>query len=121
LVYSNGGHNYPVIHRDGNEKIESLQDAQGMALGILGDFHFSTARVNLDVGDTLLLYTDGIVEAHDSDMQEFGMERMNEILLKHNQVSPEGLGEQITRGVEVFSNGLQQFDDITFLIVKIRK
>ena len=121
LVYANGGHNYPAIYRYGNGKIESLQNAQGMALGILGDFHFPTARENLDAGDTLLLYTDGIVEAHDSNMQEFGMERLNEILLKHTQVSPEDLGEQITRDVEVFSNGLQQFDDITFLVVKIRK
>ncbi|MBW1861897.1 MAG: serine/threonine-protein phosphatase, partial [Deltaproteobacteria bacterium] len=121
LVYANGGHNYPAIYRYGNGKIESLQNAQGMALGILGDFHFPTARENLDAGDTLLLYTDGIVEAHDSNMQEFGMERLNEILLKHTQVSPEDLGEQITRDVEVFSNGLKQFDDITFLVVKIRK
>ncbi|MBW1800154.1 MAG: SpoIIE family protein phosphatase [Deltaproteobacteria bacterium] len=121
LVYANGGHNYPIIYRYGNGDIETLQGAKGMALGIAEDFHFPTAHESLDDGDILLLYTDGIVEAHDPDMQEYGLERLSEILANHTQISPEDLGKQITRDVEGFSNGLPQFDDITFLVVKIRK
>jgi sigma-B regulation protein RsbU (phosphoserine phosphatase) len=116
--YANGGHNSPIIYRHKNGKVEILPRTGGTALGIIEDLKFRVAREELQKGDILFLYTDGIIEAPDKDNQEFGMERLSEILIKNHTLHPEELGKLVADEVHAHAQGLPKFDDLTFLTMK---
>jgi sigma-B regulation protein RsbU (phosphoserine phosphatase) len=118
LVYANGGHNYPLIYRGSAGDVEELPGTGGTALGIVKDFRFRMDRARFTAGDTLLLYTDGIVEAMDETNRQFGLSALKEILIRNQGLRPKALGDTITRAVNAFSTGRKQFDDITYLVVK---
>lgn len=120
LHYSNGGHNSPIVFRHSSGEIENLPGTKGTALGIIEDLHYQSARKNLESGDILLLYTDGIVEAPNRAYEAFGLERLSKILKGNHELAPEQMGAMITGEVDTFSSGLPQSDDVTFLVVKFR-
>ena len=118
LDYANGGHNSPIVYRQKDSRVEMLPRTGGTALGIIEDLQFEVARQELKQGDILFLYTDGIVEAPDQDNQEFGIDRLSEILIKNHTLLPEELGKLVTAEVNAHAQGLPKFDDVTFLTVK---
>ncbi len=119
LVYSNGGHNPPLVYRKGEGRAEVLAVPKGVPLGVMDDFEYLVDREVLEPGDWLLLYTDGIVEAPDRENGEFGMERLQALLADHANSSPEALCRLITKAVEEYSEGLEQFDDVTLLAARL--
>ena len=79
LEFSNGGHNSPYILR-ANGNVEQLPVSTNCIVGAISDVEFSNDKTSLGVGDTLILYTDGVNEATNADNQEYGDDRMERLL-----------------------------------------
>lgn len=116
--YVNAGHDAPLLRRaDG--RIEALPEAGGMALALTPDAGLAEHAVQLDAGDTLLLFTDGITEAFDAEQRLFGAARLQASLA----AVPAGAGAEayidgVVGAVRQFADGAQQSDDITCLALQ---
>jgi len=118
LVYVNGGHN-PALLRRADGRLESL-GATGLPLGLLADSRYSVARIRLEPGDLLCLYSDGITEAESPAGEELGFERLGEIVDGAAAGPLDGLVDEIDRAVREISAGLPQGDDQTVLLLRRR-
>jgi sigma-B regulation protein RsbU (phosphoserine phosphatase) len=117
LFYVNAGHNPPlVIRRDG--RLERLHST-GLLLGILPDAVYERGELNLEEGDLLLLYTDGVSEAQDEHEEEFGESRLAELARVHEDRTPGELLELIEREVARFQGREGFDDDFTLLIGRV--
>ena len=124
VLVANAGHNRPLLIRDGRAKyINSRADL--MLAGMEGTV-YSEQRVVLKPGDTLFLYTDGVTEAMDPDLQQYGERRLMQ-LLSYGECAPEpdeinGMPGAICRlvaeDVNRFVRGAEQSDDITMLCIR---
>ena len=116
LEYSNGGHNLPyVLSRNGT--VEPLENTGGMALGVLKDTKYRAKTIQLQAGEGLFLYTDGVTEAMDSADNLFSDRRLCEFLQRANGSSPVELIRGVLSELERFSSGAEQSDDITTLAI----
>ena len=117
IVYVNGGHNPPyLIRTDGS--IEQTELTGGTILGFVEDERFKSKKIQLQPGDKLFLYTDGVTEAFNKDGEEFGDQRLVELLKGHAKTSLEELVGQTNKEVQSFSKGVPQSDDITLLTIQ---
>jgi phosphoserine phosphatase RsbU/P len=117
LRYSNAGHNPPIIfHRDGSH--ERLQEGGGV-LGIFPQQSFSSGDARLAAGDRVVLFTDGVTEAHDAEGEEFGEHRLLEVLREHHLSGPSALQEKILGAAGSFSRG-HWHDDATLLVLAVQ-
>lgn len=115
LAFCNGGHNPPLVYGvDGLRRIE----AGGMPVGLFEMAPYATDRVTLKPGDALVLYSDGVTEAHNVAGEEFGEERMVEVLRGHHGEPAPVVLEKLLDAVRVFALGAEQYDDVTALIVR---
>ncbi len=115
--YVNAGHNYPlVVSADGS--INLLQSG-GLCLGLLPQAEYQEEVVQLRPGDLVVLYTDGITEAFDPQEEEFGEERLTEILLRERHRSAREIFDAIMSAVDDFTAGAPQHDDLTLLVCKV--
>jgi len=121
LTYVNAGHNPPLLCRAGEhgegELLEELRPT-GMALGIVDDFPFEQRTLDLQPGDSILLYTDGVTDATGEGQQQFGMERLRRVILEHQSAPVSGMVAALERSIGGFTGGATQFDDIAILAVK---
>jgi sigma-B regulation protein RsbU (phosphoserine phosphatase) len=114
FCYSNGGHNPPILqHKDGG--LELLRKTPGMALGVMEDISFGSKERQLSKDDTLILYTDGIVEAMDSHETLYGEERFTAFIRNHPGLPVQTLNRLILDEVRSFAGTAPQADDITIL------
>jgi len=119
LTYVNAGHNPPLLFRSATGEIVLLTRT-GMAMGVLDDISYEQESVRLEPGDTLLFYTDGLTEAFNSDREEFGMERLKQVVREHQGGSAGGLVTALEAAVDGFTSGAPASDDITLLALKRR-
>jgi sigma-B regulation protein RsbU (phosphoserine phosphatase) len=117
LSFSNAGHNFPIL-RAANGTCRFLSDG-GIPLGIEPTFHYAQGEAALAPGDALILYTDGITDARNRLGEDFGEERLIELVER----LPERLGADdiirtIADEVARFSEGAEQMDDITLIALK---
>ena len=113
-TYANGGHDSPlVVHADGSTTL--LPHTGGVALGVLPEASYETHTVELQAGDTVLLYTDGVTEAQDLRAEQFGLERLRQSFREAVPGSAEGATEQVFAAVRAFAGEASQFDDLTCL------
>jgi sigma-B regulation protein RsbU (phosphoserine phosphatase) len=118
IDYADGGHEPPYIVKasGGAAMIEKIG---GLALGFIPGYEFRRGVINLDAGDSLLLYTDGITEAMDSGHQLFGVDRIQDILDRATPgINAEALSKILLGGVAAFVAGAHQSDDITLLVLR---
>ncbi|WP_208607769.1 PP2C family protein-serine/threonine phosphatase [Paenibacillus pectinilyticus] len=116
LLYSDGGHCPPYIVRAGGE-VELLKGKKGLPLGVLDDMSYMDNEVTLELGDRIIVYTDGITEAEDQQLAQYGFARLKDVLLREQSSAPELLLAQMVRDVDHFADGAVQSDDIAVLIV----
>ena len=115
LTFSNAGHNPPLIFgADGLRRIES----GGMPVGMFEFAPYSGDEVTLQPGDTLVIYSDGVTEAHNLAGEEFSEARLVEVLQRYSRGSAAIILDQIVNAVKEFALGAEQYDDITALVVK---
>ena len=113
-TYANGGHDSPlVVHADGSATL--LPHTGGVALGVLPEASYQTRTVQLQAGDTVLLYTDGVTEAQDLRAEQFGLERLRQCFREAVPDSAEAATERVFAAVRAFAGEAPQFDDITCL------
>jgi serine phosphatase RsbU (regulator of sigma subunit) len=117
LQYCSCGHP-PVLLKRKNAKIEELTTTNP-AFGVLAFDDVHLASVELFPGDLLLLYTDGLIEAHDQKMQLFGKKRLYEIVDTARDVTAKEMVDLLMKKVADFEKGSPQFDDLTLLVIKI--
>lgn len=120
LVASNAGHEFPVIRR-GNGDFELYKDKHGFVLAGMEMSKYTEYEVQLDIGDEIFVYTDGVPEATNINNELFGTERMLESLNKHKGAKMEDLLILIKEDVDEFVGGAPQFDDITMLAFKVKE
>lgn len=113
LIYSNAGHNYPFLLK-GN-RIELLKNG-GPVLGPTPDATYTRGFAKLDPGDVLCLYSDGIVEAHDQQDREFGLDRLQRIVKQSRSRTAREIGQEVLARVAKW--GREGEDDRTVVIVK---
>ncbi len=119
LKASNAGHERPAIRKkDGIFKI--FKDKHGLVLGSLEASKYKDYEIQLEPGDTIFVYTDGIPEAARRDKEFFGKARMVETLNSIYDVSPQTIIQTVKSSVDSFVNGAEQFDDITMLALKLK-
>ncbi len=118
LIYANAGHNPPLIARK-TGSIEFLDQKHGVALAVVENPRYEIYKTQLGYGDMLLLYTDGITEAHDMDEEEFGEQRLTECIAYCNEINAAQPArhcvQHIIKRVAQFMRGCVQFDDMTLL------
>jgi sigma-B regulation protein RsbU (phosphoserine phosphatase) len=114
LRYANAGHNAPVVmHRDGSH--ERLTDG-GIVLGAFPNQNFTNGSAQLQSGDRLVLYTDGVTEAANSDDEEFGDARLIQVLSEHRFATAKHLQTQILASSGQFCAN-RWHDDATLLVL----
>ena len=119
LTAANAGHEYPVLKRvDGD--FEILKDKHGFVIGGMEGVRYTEYEIQLNPGDKLFLYTDGVLEATDADGELFGTERMVEALNREKDSSPEQVLQGVRRAVDAFVKDAEQFDDLTMLCLEYR-
>jgi sigma-B regulation protein RsbU (phosphoserine phosphatase) len=116
LRYCSAGHE-PAILLSGASEARRLSTG-GILLGIMSDFPFEEKTVTLNVGDVLVIYSDGVSEAPNIDREQFGMERLEEVVRKHREKSAVQMQEAIHSAVRTHLGELQPADDMTLVIVK---
>ena len=120
LAYCNAGHNPPMII---GRKTELMQVEPNLPAGVMEDFAYSEQRIKLNPDDTLLLYTDGVTEAKDSQHRMFGEKRMIEaarLCSRQSGFSCSVLLKKMVEAVENFTDNTAISDDLTLLAVRIR-
>jgi sigma-B regulation protein RsbU (phosphoserine phosphatase) len=115
LRYVNGGHNAPMVIREG--EVVRLE-ATGPVVGLLKDVEFEEQVLPMGPGDLFIGYTDGISEAMTVDDEEWGDERMLEMAQTVRARSSKDIIQALFRGADAFAAGAPQYDDMTLLIFK---
>jgi sigma-B regulation protein RsbU (phosphoserine phosphatase) len=114
--YAIGGHNPPVWARENGTV--GLLPGQGIALGVLDRVEYEEYEVQLNPGDAVVLYTDGLNEAVNQRMEEFGMQRLLEIVQANHGQPAQALLQSIAAAVEAHASGMEVFDDMTIVVLK---
>lgn len=117
LCFSNAGH-VPLYLRKNNRRVIRFGETHSTAIGVFDDIKIGSEILQLDPGDELIMFTDGITEAMSSKEILFGTERLEEILNKLQNPLPETTASAILNGVRQFSDPDQFRDDITILIIE---
>jgi serine phosphatase RsbU (regulator of sigma subunit)/catechol 2,3-dioxygenase-like lactoylglutathione lyase family enzyme len=117
LRYANCGHLCALVLRE-NGGLCRLTST-GTVLGLFEEWDCTIAEQQLEPGDTLALYTDGITESFDAAGEEFGEQRLTETLRKHRELKPADLMSAIVDEVRRFSVG-EQHDDITLIVARCK-
>ena len=115
LHYINGGHEPPVII-NGSE-IKTWLKPTGPAVGLYPHLEFKVRKVNIESGDTLLVYTDGVIDAQNKSDEAFGRQRLVD-LFKNTYPSAQILIDTILDQINVHISNQNQFDDITILALR---
>jgi len=117
VTYTNAGHNPPYLMKaDG--RIEQLPMSKDLVVGAIDDFQFSEETLQLEHGDTLLLYTDGVTEALNLGDEEFGNQRLQAALAQLTRENSQEIIDRIKASVSDFVGEAEQSDDITLLAIK---
>lgn len=117
VTVSNAGQCYPLLFRKKSNSAEVLT-VKGMPLNFTDDILCEERTVEMEPGDSMILYSDGVSEAQNSMREFFGDDRVKSIVGQHAQGPAEFLLQKIVDEVKLYSKGIPQSDDITILIVK---
>ena len=116
LFYTNAGHNRPILfHQDGSW-IELKEG--GLALGMSRERTYEQGEAELKSGDRLLLFTDGVTEVVNAEREEFGEERLIDLLSNNQQLRATDLQKKVLEVVTEFSRGDFQ-DDVTLIAISV--
>lgn len=123
LTYSNAGHNPPLLVRpqsNGEEPLSWLHPT-GAAIGLVEEAEFGTATVTLEPGDLLLLYTDGVTEAMNPQDEEFGPQRVAELLRQDPYQPAQELIRRLRYQLSEFTGSQPLADDTTIVAYRMKR
>jgi predicted permease len=127
LRYVNAGHNAPFLLRAGRRstadsaspEIEELS-AGGTVVGLFPEMEYEEATVELCPGDVLLAFTDGVPEAHNPDKEEFGEERLQQLVRQTAHLAANEISARLSNEMKDWIRDSEQYDDLTFIVMKVR-
>ena len=115
--YINAGHNPPLVFKNGNSFI-TLNEG-GMILGFSDEkFNYNVGKIQLEKGEIIIMYTDGVTESMNTSEKEYGEEKLKHNILIHSSDTAESLLKNIINSVRYHSEGVHQYDDITLVVLK---
>jgi len=117
VEYTNGGHQLPFMGRPGQPPVP-LAGGDGVVLGILADQDYSESVTEMESGDFLYVFTDGVTEAFNTEREAFSEERLADCLNLDGEPDAEQILKQVRNSVARFVAGADQNDDVTSLVVK---
>jgi sigma-B regulation protein RsbU (phosphoserine phosphatase) len=118
MEYVNAGHNNPVLFIRKTETMECL-NAKGIALGAIDTIELEEKQIDLESGDVIIFYTDGVTEAMNDKEEFFGQKRLYKLIRSYYNLSAEDIVNKIKEEVISFSQNQSQFDDITLMVIKV--
>ena len=116
IVFVNAGHNPPLLC--GKDGYRYLKTRAGLVLAGMEGIPYRMQELDLNPGDRLFLYTDGVTEATSADTELYGEERLLRYLNDHRDDPIESLPGGVKEDIDTFINGAEQFDDITMLVLE---
>ena len=116
LTYVNAGHCYPLVLKTDGE-VHKL-DVGGTVLGFFRDAVYRRGSYNVEPGDVMILYTDGVSELTNADEEEFGVERIIQTILDHRLEPVSGIRAALEKALHDHRGAQHQGDDITFILLK---
>jgi sigma-B regulation protein RsbU (phosphoserine phosphatase) len=118
LSYSNAGHNPPILFR--REQGGCLElDTEGLILGVKKDVIFEEKSLQLQDGDVVFFYTDGVTESRNDDGELFGMERLCDKIITQVKGNPQQIIDAVMEEIRNFSGSASLSDDISMIVLKI--
>ena len=118
LRYVNAGHNPPLLIRDSPGDLVLLK-AKGIALGVLEDITLQEEEIKLETGDLVVLFTDGVTEAINAAKEQFGQERLFEVVHRNRDLAAREIIRKVQDEVKAFAGAQPQFDDITLMVLRV--
>jgi phosphoserine phosphatase RsbU/P len=117
FTYVNAGHNPPFLFRKSGNDINEL-GASGLPLGMVEEQQFEARQMDLQHGDTLVVYTDGVTEATNKNLQQYGEKKLRECVLRNFGTTADTIKGCIVRDVGGFIGNCPMSDDLTLLVLK---
>lgn len=117
LTYANAGHNDAFLYQRGR-KNEAWLGPTGAAIGLMEEFKVKRKDVQLEAGDILLLYTDGVTEAENLQKEQFGRDRLANMIRQNADLSANEIIQKILGAVNEFAAGTTLADDATLVVYK---
>jgi phosphoserine phosphatase RsbU/P len=127
LRYVNAGHNPPYLlrsaepHAGGDQELPEIRELSigGTVLGLFPQMAYEEAIVDLRPGDVLVAFTDGVVEALNEAEEEFGEERLKQVLRSVMHLPASEISSQIAAALRAWIRDAAQYDDLTFVVMKV--
>jgi sigma-B regulation protein RsbU (phosphoserine phosphatase) len=122
LRYVNAGHNPPYLLRqsDGNAGVEIRElNVGGMVLGLFPEIAYEEATVELQRGDVLIAFTDGVTEALNAAEEEFGEARLKDLIRGMLHLSAAKISSELSEALRRWIRDTAQYDDLTFVVIKV--
>jgi len=119
LRYANAGHNPPYLYRAATGQGERL-DTAGIVLGVLPDMPFAEGQTTLAPGDVLVMYTDGVTEGLNRAGVPFGEARLQRVVSEVAHGAAQSIANAILTAVRDYGRGVEQYDDISLVVMKVR-
>jgi sigma-B regulation protein RsbU (phosphoserine phosphatase) len=119
LKYTNAAHTSALLLKTDGQ-VSELVHAHGMPLGLYPNKKFEESEVQLEPGDSIILYTDGVTELQNSNKEHFGIDRFTKLLQQSFSLSPRKMIGEVEKNMENFKDGVNQTDDITILALQFK-
>ena len=119
IQYANGGHNPPIVKRKNGDTF-FLKGKVNFILGGMDSSKYNIQEIQLEPGDTIFLYTDGVTEATNSNKELYGEKRLLDFVSTHNYEHMDILCEEVKKDIDAFVKEAPQFDDISMVALKYK-
>jgi len=119
IKFGSAGHNEQLFYDYESDNFKYLK-VKGIPLGISVNAKYDEGEIEYKKNDILVLYTDGVTEAINKAGEEFGLERLKNIIINSKYETAENILNNIIKEIEKFTYGIPQFDDITLLVIKFK-
>lgn len=117
MTYTNAGHNPTYIKKSSGELIK-LSQLHGPVVAAMEAMSYKESKIQINKGDIVFAYTDGVTESHNINSELFGDDRLHDFLKKHKFESSKIIIENLVQEIHNFEAGCEQFDDITMLCLE---
>ena len=120
IVYASAGHSPTLLWREKSNQCIRL-DPEGLIIGVKEDFPYEQESLQLEDGDVLLMYTDGLIEAEDNQHELFGENRLADLLKSQCHLPPQEMISHIVEQVQLFSGQSSFQDDVSLVVMQVKQ
>ncbi len=119
IEFTNGGHGPLLVYRN-KQNVCTLSKLPGLPIGVDEDSEYSLAKIKMESGDIVILFTDGINEARNPNKDEYSLIQITNKLIEYSKENAEIITQNIVRDLDQFINNAPQHDDMTLVVFKVK-